>query len=65
VAVELDFEGKEAFLRAANNYRLEAEAYEEKGCQLLAERGLADKAWCESWAMGKHSHAHRYPSKVT
>jgi len=63
-ATELDFEGKEAFLRGANNYRVEAEMYEEKLCRLLAERALADKAWCESWAMGKHAHAHRYPSKV-
>ncbi|MGA2681156.1 MAG: molybdenum cofactor guanylyltransferase [Candidatus Bathyarchaeia archaeon] len=63
-AVELDFEGKEAFLRSANNYRIEAERYEEHGCRLLAERGLADKAWCESWAMGKTAHGHRYSSKV-
>ena len=64
-AVELDFEGKDAFLRAANNYRVEAEWYEENRCRLLAERALSDKAWCESWAMGKHSHVHRYPPKVT
>ncbi len=63
-AFERDFEGKEAFLRAANNYRVEAEIYEENSCWLLAERARADKAWCESWVMGKHSHAHRYPSKV-
>ncbi len=63
-AVELDFEGKETFVEAANNYRLEAEMYDENHCRLLAERALADKAWCESWAMGKHSHVHRYPSKV-
>jgi molybdenum cofactor guanylyltransferase len=63
-ATELDFEGKEAFLRAANNYRLEAEMYDERNCRLLAERAWGDKAWCESWAMGKTEHAHRYPSKV-
>ena len=63
-ATELDFEGKEAFLRAANNYRLEAEIYDENRCRLLAERAWADKAWCESWAMGKTEHVHRYPSKV-
>ncbi|MGA2386340.1 MAG: molybdenum cofactor guanylyltransferase [Candidatus Bathyarchaeia archaeon] len=63
-AVELDFEGKDAFLRAANNYRVEAEWLEENRCRLLAERAFSDKAWCESWAMGKHSHAHRYPPKV-
>ncbi len=63
-AAEVDFDGKEAFVKAADNYRLEAELYEENRCMLLAERALADKAWCESWAMGKHSHVHRYPSKV-
>ena len=31
-AAELDFEGKEAFLKAANNYRVEAEMYEENRC---------------------------------
>ncbi len=63
-AVERDFKGKEAFLRAANNHRVESEIYEENNCWLLADRARADKAWCESWVMGKHSHAHRYPSKV-
>jgi len=58
-ATDRDFEGKEAFLRAANNYRIEAEIYEENSCWLLAERALADKAWCESWGMGKQSHVHR------
>ena len=63
-AAELDFEGKEAYLRAANNYRVEAKIYENNRALLLAERTLADKAWCESWVMGKVEHAHRYPSKV-
>ncbi len=61
----LDFEGKETYLRAANNYRQEAEVYENNRCLLLAERALADKAWCESWAMGKQSHTHRYSRKVS
>jgi molybdenum cofactor guanylyltransferase len=64
VATELDFEGKEAFRVAANDYRLEAEMFDEYNCRLLSERAWADKAWCESWAMGKHSHIHRYPPKV-
>jgi molybdopterin-guanine dinucleotide biosynthesis protein A len=64
VAAEADFKGKEAFVKAANSYRLEAEMHEENSCMLLAQRALADKAWCESWAMGKHSHVHRYPPKV-
>src|SRR5208283_4290563 len=62
-ATELDFEGKETFLKAANNYRVEAEIHEENRCWLLAERAWADKAWCESQAMGKHTNVHRYPSK--
>jgi hypothetical protein len=61
---ELDFEGKEAFLRAANNYRIEAEFYTRNRCLLLAERAFADKAWCESWAMGKSGHVYRYPPKT-
>jgi molybdopterin-guanine dinucleotide biosynthesis protein A len=64
VGAELDLEGKEAFVEAANNYRIEAEMYEENSCRLLSERALADKDWCESWAMGKSAHPHRYPSKV-
>ena len=63
-AAEFDFEGKEAYLRAANSYRAEAKIYENNRALLLAERALADKAWCESWVMGKTAHAHRYPSKV-
>ena len=60
----LDCGGKEAYLKAANNYRCEAEFYENNRCLLLAERALVDKAWCESWAMGKQSHTHRYSRKV-
>jgi molybdopterin-guanine dinucleotide biosynthesis protein A len=64
VDTKADYEGKEAFVKAANNYRLEAEMHKENRCMLLAQRALADKAWCESWAMGKDSYVHRYPSKV-
>ncbi len=63
-ATERDFEGKEAYMKAANDYRREAEIFEENRCWLLAERALADKAWCESWVMGKQGHVHRYPPKV-
>ena len=38
---------KDAYLQAANHYLSEAKVYEEKGCKLLADRALADKAWCE------------------
>jgi hypothetical protein len=58
-ATELDFEGKEAFLKAANNYQVETQIHEENRCWLLAERARADKTWCESWAMGKQGHVHR------
>ena len=61
----LGFEGKETYLRAANNYRQEAEVYENNRCLLLAERALADKAWCESWAIGKQSPLHRYSRNVS
>jgi molybdenum cofactor guanylyltransferase len=63
-ATRLDFEGKEAYLKAAKNYCIEAQVYEENSCRLLEERALADKMWCESWAMGKNGNTHRYPSKV-
>ena len=36
-----------SLLRAAKNYQAEAKTYQEKGCKLLAERALADKALCE------------------
>jgi molybdopterin-guanine dinucleotide biosynthesis protein A len=61
-AAELDFKSKEALLKAADNYRLEAEMYEKCRCRFLAERARADKAWCESWTMGK-LRSTRYPSK--
>ncbi len=62
--LSLDFEGKEAFFDAANSYRNEAKIYEKNGCLLLMERALADKAWCESWVMGKTGQPHRYKLKT-
>jgi molybdenum cofactor guanylyltransferase len=59
----LDFQAKEAFLRAAKNYNSEAEIYESNRCLLLAERALADKTWCESQIMGKTAQIHRWPKK--
>ncbi len=64
LSVELDFEGKEAFFDAANGYRSEAKVYEKNSCLLLLERALADKAWCESWVMGKTGQPHRYKLKT-
>ncbi len=49
----LDFQCKEAYLRAAKNYMAEAEIYENNQSLLLAERALADKAWCEVVGYGK------------
>jgi molybdopterin-guanine dinucleotide biosynthesis protein A len=60
---ELDLKGKDAFLAAATNYRLEAKMHSESHCRFLAERAWADKAWCESWVMGKTEHGDRYPPK--
>ena len=59
----LAFQGKEAYLRAAKNYRAEAEIYESDRFLLLAERALADKAWCESLVTGKTAQARRWPKK--
>jgi molybdopterin-guanine dinucleotide biosynthesis protein A len=38
---------KDALMKAAQNYGLEAKIYEENRCYLLAERAKADKSWCE------------------
>ncbi|MCW4017115.1 MAG: molybdenum cofactor guanylyltransferase [Candidatus Bathyarchaeota archaeon] len=62
-ATELDFKGKDAFLAAAENYRWEAKMHFANSCRFLAERAWADKAWCESWVMGKAGHTDRYPPK--
>jgi molybdopterin-guanine dinucleotide biosynthesis protein A len=45
---ELINHGNDALLKAASNYGLEAEMYEQNRCYLLAERAKADKSWCES-----------------
>jgi molybdopterin-guanine dinucleotide biosynthesis protein A len=63
LADELDSKGKEALLKAANNYGLEAGMHEKGRCRFLAERAKADKSWCESWAMGKLRQTKRYPPK--
>jgi hypothetical protein len=61
--MERDFKGKDSFLAAAGNYGAEAEMHMENGCRFLAERAWVDKAWCESWVMGKTGHGERYPPK--
>ncbi len=51
---QTDFECdvKDAFLKAALNYGLEAEIYEKNHCTVLAARAKADKAWCEAYVRG-------------
>ncbi len=39
---------KQTYAKAAENYGTEAEAYTANDCKLLAERALADKAFCEA-----------------
>ncbi len=61
-SAELDFKGKDAFLAAAVNYETEALMHLQSHCRFLAERARADKAWCESKAMGKIEQLDRYLS---
>jgi molybdopterin-guanine dinucleotide biosynthesis protein A len=63
ITAELDFRGKNAFLAAINNYKLEADAHLERRCRFLAKRALADKAWCESWVIDKIGNRDRDPLK--
>jgi hypothetical protein len=44
---ELKIDIKDALLKAAQNYGLEAKIYEINRCYLLAERARADKSWSE------------------
>ncbi|MCW4005206.1 MAG: molybdenum cofactor guanylyltransferase [Candidatus Bathyarchaeota archaeon] len=61
---ETDFKGKEAVIKAADNYRLEAKLHQNNRIRFLAERATADRIWCESWAMGKYNKWNRYPPKT-
>ena len=45
---ELIKEVEVVLLKAALNYKLEAQIYEKNKCYLLAERAKADNFWCES-----------------
>lgn len=44
------YKAKAALLKAAENYAVEAQVYEENHCSLLAERARADQSWCQSVA---------------
>jgi molybdopterin-guanine dinucleotide biosynthesis protein A len=41
---------KDSFIKAATNYGLEAEVYEQNQCYVLAERAKSDKLWCQAKA---------------
>jgi molybdopterin-guanine dinucleotide biosynthesis protein A len=47
-AVEQTLKGKEALLKAAATYELEAKMYENAHGIFLAERAMSDKLWCEA-----------------
>jgi len=63
IGVELDSKAEGALLAAIKNYRLEADAYLKKRCKFLAERAMADKAWCESLIINKTDDRDRHPLK--
>ena len=52
-------EVKDAFLRAADNFLLEAHFFEINGCPWLAQRAFADKVWCDSRAMERTTRISR------
>ena len=59
-AVKHASSGKNAILKAAHNYGLEAEMHENARCVFLSERARSDKAWCESLANDQRSKSNRY-----
>jgi molybdenum cofactor guanylyltransferase len=61
---DLDFDAKTAYIRAAEDYKLEVSMHEQNRCRLLFERGLADSQWCENRAAGKPENSKRYPTKT-
>lgn len=48
------FEGRQALLRAAYDYEMEAEMHKQLRCFFLAERARSDQAWCEAHANEYH-----------
>jgi hypothetical protein len=47
-ATKQEFRGKEALLRAAIYYNMEAKVYEKARSNFLAKRATSNKEWCES-----------------
>jgi len=40
-------QNKEAFLKAAKNYKAEAKIYDQNYCYILGERAKSDASWCQ------------------
>lgn len=62
-ATEQAFRGKEALLKAAIYYNMEAEIYEKAHGIFLAERAKSNKEWCESLVNDKLGQSSFLPSK--
>lgn len=63
LATEQAFRGKEALLKAAKNYGLEAKIYENADGVFLAERAKSNKLWCESLVNDKLGQSNFLPSE--
>jgi molybdopterin-guanine dinucleotide biosynthesis protein A len=62
-ATERTFRGKEALLKAASYYGLEAKIHENAMSIFLAERAKSNKEWCESLVNDKPGQSSFLPSK--
>jgi molybdopterin-guanine dinucleotide biosynthesis protein A len=62
-ATEQEIRGKEALLKAAKNYGLEAKIYENADGIFLAERAKSNKLWCESLVNDKLGQSNFFPSE--
>ncbi|MCW4034737.1 MAG: molybdenum cofactor guanylyltransferase [Candidatus Bathyarchaeota archaeon] len=61
LATEQSDRGKEALAKACSNYELEAKMYNYAHATFLAERAIADRSWCKSWALGTLYKMERFP----
>jgi molybdopterin-guanine dinucleotide biosynthesis protein A len=64
-APEQAFRGKEALLKAASYYNMEAEIYEKARGIFLAERARSNKEWCESLVSDKLCQSSFLPNTRT
>jgi len=62
-ATKQAFRGKEALLKAAKNYGLEAKMYENTDGIFLAERAKSNKLWCELLVNDKLGQSNFLPSE--